>query len=86
MTKAPLFSIITITYNNLDGLKRTRKSVKAQTNTDFEWIIIDGAGYSFVFFVDGLIVMLPILLLPFMVPRKGAEEVRPMSAPMPEAS
>lgn len=37
------FSIITVTKNNLDGLKRTQKSVKEQTCRDFEWIIIDGA-------------------------------------------
>mgnify|MGYP000016901812 FL=1 len=47
---------------------------------------VDELGYSFVFFVDGLVVMLPILLLPFMVPRKKVDSARPMSAPMPEAS
>ena len=36
------FSIITITYNHLAGLKRTAESVKAQIYTDHEWIIIDG--------------------------------------------
>ena len=35
-------SIITITYNNLDGLKRTRESVISQTYEDYEWIVIDG--------------------------------------------
>ena len=35
-------SIITINYNNLDGLKRTYDSVVSQTCQDFEWIIIDG--------------------------------------------
>ncbi len=35
-------SIITINYNNLEGLKRTADSVLAQTWTDFEWIIVDG--------------------------------------------
>jgi len=47
---------------------------------------VDELGYSFVFFVDGLVVMLPILLLPFMVPRTKVDSARPMSAPMPEAS
>lgn len=37
-----LFSIITVTYNYLEGLKRTTESVKNQTDTDYEWIIIDG--------------------------------------------
>ncbi|PZX92462.1 glycosyltransferase [Flavobacterium aquariorum] len=35
-------SIITINYNNLDGLKRTIRSVVNQTWRDFEYIIIDG--------------------------------------------
>lgn len=36
-------SIITITYNNLVGLRKTADSVLEQTVSDFEWIIIDGA-------------------------------------------
>lgn len=35
-------SIITINYNNLDGLKRTVESVANQTWQNFEYIIIDG--------------------------------------------
>ncbi len=35
-------SIITINYNNLEGLKRTANSVLSQTWTEFEWIIVDG--------------------------------------------
>lgn len=35
-------SIITINYNNVDGLKKTIDSVLTQTWQDFEWIIIDG--------------------------------------------
>ena len=38
----PLFSIITVTLNNIDGLKSTEHSLKSQTNSDYEWIIIDG--------------------------------------------
>ena len=38
----PLLSIITINYNNADGLKRTLESVKRQTFNDYEHIIIDG--------------------------------------------
>ncbi len=37
------FSIITVTRNNLAGLKWTQISLAAQTSRDFEWIIIDGA-------------------------------------------
>lgn len=35
-------SIITINYNNKDGLQKTMDSVVRQTWKDFEWIIIDG--------------------------------------------
>lgn len=38
-----LFTIITVTRNNLDGLKRTAQSIKAQSFDGYEWIIIDGA-------------------------------------------
>ena len=43
MKPAPKFSIITITYNNHDGLSRTGKSITLQSYFDYEWIIIDGA-------------------------------------------
>ena len=36
-------SIITINYNNAEGLKKTLGSVAAQTCTSFEHIIVDGA-------------------------------------------
>lgn len=35
-------SIITINYNNKDGLQKTIDSVISQTWRDFEWIVIDG--------------------------------------------
>src|SRR5574344_2490955 len=35
-------SIITINYNNAEGLEKTIKSVINQTFTDYEYIIIDG--------------------------------------------
>jgi len=40
----PVVSIITINYNNLEGLKATHQSVIAQDvqRTDYEWLIIDG--------------------------------------------
>lgn len=37
-----ILSIITINYNNLEGLKRTVNSVVSQSFKDFEWIVIDG--------------------------------------------
>ena len=36
-------SIITINYNNADGLRKTMESVFAQTYRDFEYIVVDGA-------------------------------------------
>ena len=36
-------SIITINYNNAQGLTDTLKSVISQTYVDYEFIIIDGA-------------------------------------------
>ena len=38
----PKITIITINYNNLEGLKRTVESVINQTWQEFEYIIIDG--------------------------------------------
>lgn len=35
-------SIITINYNNRDGLQKTIDSVVSQSFKDFEWIVIDG--------------------------------------------
>lgn len=35
-------SVITINYNNREGLQRTIDSVICQTSKDFEWIVIDG--------------------------------------------
>lgn len=35
-------SVITINYNNAEGLKKTIDSVLAQDSTDFEYVVIDG--------------------------------------------
>ena len=37
------FSIITICWNNLEGLKNTHASLSKQFFTNYEWIIVDGA-------------------------------------------
>ena len=39
---AALFSIVTITYQNLHGLQETVESVRCQTFRDFEHIVVDG--------------------------------------------
>lgn len=36
------FSVITINYNNKEGLEHTIESILSQTNKDYEYIIIDG--------------------------------------------
>jgi glycosyltransferase involved in cell wall biosynthesis len=39
----PVFSVITINYNNLQGLKRTFESVQNQTSRqEIQWIVVDG--------------------------------------------
>lgn len=38
----PKISIVTINFNNLEGLKKTVESIINQKNIDFEYIIIDG--------------------------------------------
>lgn len=43
MDTRPTFSIITVTWRDLEGLRTTAASVQAQTDQDFEWIVIDGA-------------------------------------------
>ena len=37
-----LLSIITINYNNADGLRKTLESVRSQTSKNYEHIIVDG--------------------------------------------
>lgn len=39
-------SIITVNYNNPEGLERTINSVEAQTCMDFEYVVVDGASTS----------------------------------------
>lgn len=38
----PVLTIITINYNNAEGLQKTMESILNQTSNDFEYIIIDG--------------------------------------------
>lgn len=40
--KSPLFSIVTVSYQDLDGLRATVESVKSQSYRDFEYMVIDG--------------------------------------------
>jgi putative colanic acid biosynthesis glycosyltransferase len=43
MMTSPLISIVTVTLNNIDGLKKTSHSLSSQNAKDYEWIVIDGA-------------------------------------------
>ncbi|MEA3214018.1 MAG: hypothetical protein QOJ19_174, partial [Acidimicrobiia bacterium] len=42
MNDAPLFSIVTITYENLQGLEETVESVRCQSFRSFEQVVVDG--------------------------------------------
>ncbi|NVK57190.1 MAG: glycosyltransferase [Alteromonadaceae bacterium] len=39
----PLFTIVTVTWNNLSGLKVTAASIAVQRFVNFEWLVVDGA-------------------------------------------
>ena len=41
--RLPFFSIITVVWNNLAGLKQTKETLYQQVCSDWEWIIVDGA-------------------------------------------
>lgn len=40
---SPFFSVITVTKDNLDGLKKTYASLASQSCDDYQWIVVDGA-------------------------------------------
>lgn len=42
----PLFSVVTVTLNNLDSLQKTDDSLKQQSFTNYEWIVIDGNSHD----------------------------------------
>jgi putative colanic acid biosynthesis glycosyltransferase len=42
VARAATFSIITVVRNNREGLERTARSIVAQRDAAFEWIVIDG--------------------------------------------
>jgi putative colanic acid biosynthesis glycosyltransferase len=39
----PFFSVISVCYNNLSGLKETEASLFAQDCADYQWLVVDGA-------------------------------------------
>lgn len=39
----PRFSIVTVVFNGADCIEATGQSVKEQTCTDYEWLVVDGA-------------------------------------------
>lgn len=42
INNAPFFSIVTVIFNDLEGIKKTRNSIVIQNCKDFEWIVVDG--------------------------------------------
>ncbi len=58
MEKSPLFSVITICYNSASTIGPTLESVKAQTFTDFEYIVQDGLS------TDGTVAMVEKAAIP----------------------
>lgn len=59
---APLFSIVSVTYNNIAGLRQTAQSVESQSCRDFEWLVIDGGSR------DGTVAFLKSLCSPHPAP------------------
>jgi putative colanic acid biosynthesis glycosyltransferase len=47
----PLFSVITVTFNDFRGLNKTKKSLFSQNFNDFEWIVVDGGSGSIIYTV-----------------------------------
>lgn len=58
LSNKPFFSIVTVTLNDLIGLRRTRVSIEQQSLDDFEWIVIDGESH------DGTVAELQACRLP----------------------
>lgn len=42
MLEPPIFSIVTICFNDLENLKRTAHSIENIKSDDYEWIVVDG--------------------------------------------
>lgn len=59
-TNSPLLSIITVVFNNKEGLEKTRSSLMGQMTSDYEWIIIDGSS------TDGTLDLLQGLDYPYL--------------------
>jgi putative colanic acid biosynthesis glycosyltransferase len=44
--RSSLFSIITVSLDDCDGLQRTHRSIAGQTCRDFDWIVVDGGSHD----------------------------------------
>lgn len=42
LSSGPLFSIVTVVFNDLAGLLQTHVSIQAQSFRGFEWVVVDG--------------------------------------------
>jgi putative colanic acid biosynthesis glycosyltransferase WcaE len=56
----PFFSVITVVFNDLAGLRLTEASMRMQKERDFEWIVVDGGS------IDGTVEYLRSLALPYL--------------------
>ena len=65
--EAPFFSIITITYNDLNGLCGTYESIRIQRFCNFEWVVVDGGSR------DGTVNFLSVLEAPFLIWASGKD-------------
>lgn len=58
MLKPPRFTIVTVCFNAESTIAATAQSLLAQSNTDYEWLVIDGASK------DGTLALIADLPLP----------------------
>jgi len=61
------------------------KNVAHSYSNYWQGSAVDQYGYSTVMFIDGMIVLLPILILPFMVPRSKTKSTETADSPVPAA-
>lgn len=57
---SPLFSVISVVFNDVEGLRRTEASVREQDERDFEWMVVDGGS------TDGTVAFLNSLTCPYL--------------------
>ncbi len=56
----PLFTVVSVVYNDAEGIRRTEGSVRNQAERNFEWIVVDGGS------TDGTVAYLKTLSHPYL--------------------